>query len=149
MKKLLSFLLLILSLSFTSCEKEELIDNYFSLTWSMVEPDYVETDALPSTFYWNDYYYVSPGTYYLYYDGYFWDGWYWQYYDWEVEFTVYADYSDYNRDEYITIDCNPYGPYTDRSMLKSTDKDIEITKRNGKYRIDIIYHRVDNNDKKR
>lgn len=56
----------------TSCEEEHGFPGkaYLALTWYGYEPDYLDagTTEIPETFYWDEFYRVTPGIYTLYYE---------------------------------------------------------------------------------
>ncbi len=121
----LSFLLLIpLSLLF-SCEKG---DDPFpglafvAVSWTVVQPEYIEMDNpfMPEVFYWDWFYRVDPGVYYVYYEGNHRVGGKINPYAWELEYEIWeyegkrARYfwqdDENGPDAYFTIVCTPFGP---------------------------------------
>ncbi len=133
----------LLILSLTACEKAwygrdgRPGNAYLSLTWQVDEPDYIDagTGAIPSVFYWGDYYRINPGYYDLYYEGRVWTGMYWASYAWEVTYEIWENPGErgdwyYNGsngpDNYFSIECNPYGPYIG-SSYKSAEIDPKYT----------------------
>lgn len=170
--KMLSVIVLLTSLFvLSSCEIDIFIedghpgDAYIALTWSEDEPDYVDagTYAIPEIFYWNDYYYIRPGVYVLYYDGMYNDGYGYFDYAWEIEYEIYINpgergsvsYGDGRdgADNYFSLDCNPYGPYVyldyksapakqDFSVVDETEDKIVIEKVNTDYTLKATYTKV-------
>jgi len=117
------FLLLFLS----SCQKEywgyDGFDGkaFIALSWTDSEPDYIDpgTNAIPSNFYWDDYYRIHPGIYTLYYDGVVGTRNGWVEYAWEVDYEIWINYGEPGSrfydgmdglDNYFVLECNPYGP---------------------------------------
>lgn len=113
-------------------------DAYVALSWSRDEPEFIEagTNAIPEIFYWDEFYYIRPGWYVLYYEGEFYNGYDWEFYGWEVEYEIWINegepggygYDGRNgADNYFTIDLNPRGPYVYSEIgYKSTDSNSEI-----------------------
>lgn len=137
--KIQMLLAVLLLLSFSSCQKswygsDGLPGNaYLSLSWHVSEPTYLDagTYAIPSVFYWEDLYKISPGYYDLYYEGSVWNGMYLANYAWEVMYEIREISGErgdwyYNGldgpDNYFSIECNPSGPFI-RSDYKSTALD--------------------------
>jgi hypothetical protein len=129
------FFLLFLS----SCEKDYMgydgFDGnaFLALSWSDVEPDYIEpgNNNIPQYFYWDDYYRVHPGLYTLYYDGEYWDGYGWVTYAWEVDYEIWINYGEPGSlfydgldgmDNYFVVECNPFGPYVFRDLKTASIK---------------------------
>ena len=170
--KLLPYsLLIIVLLGFSSCNEDYWVidgrpgDAYLALTWTEDEPDYIDagTGAIPSVFYWNDYYHIYPGIYYLYYDGVYNDGYgYWDY-AWEVEYEIYNNPGELGtihydgrdgRDNYFSIDMNPYGPYvyidyksapikSNFKVLEESDSKIVILKEEEAYSLKVTYTKTE------
>jgi hypothetical protein len=95
---------------------------FVGFVWIDDEPAYIEfeNDYIPSMFYWDEYYRVAPGLYYVYYEGEHFIGNQLYEYAWELEYEVYElpgergkpfrkDGAD-GPDAYFTIECTPYGP---------------------------------------
>lgn len=114
-------MLLALSCSFSSCEKGEYGEPGFAFvafSWVDAEPDYLEiaNDFIPAVFYWDWFYRVDPGIYYVYYEG--------KYgrndYAWELEYEVWekegkrAEFvwlePENGPDAYFTVELSPFGP---------------------------------------
>ena len=66
---------------------------FFGLDWAGDQPDYVWTNnaAIPSLFYYGDYYNSYTGTYNLYYEGAFRNGCCFTEYFWDVNFDVWVN----------------------------------------------------------
>ncbi len=170
-KKLSVFVFLTSLFILSSCDIDVFVedgrpgDAYFALTWTEDEPDYVDagTNAIPSVFYWNDYYYIRPGIYVLYYDGIYNDGYGYIDYAWEIEYEIYINpgekgsiyYGDGGdgEDNYFSLDCNPYGPYVyldyksspaeqSFKVLEKTEDKIIIKKENTNYSLKATYTKV-------
>ena len=158
---------LLLSVVLYSCEahifiEEEVFpgDAYIALSWTDDEPDYIDpgTNAIPNVFYWDDYYYINPGVYSLYYDGEFNNGSGFIEYAWEVEYEIYINWSDEvdyyeDIDNYFVLECNPLGPYVfmdykssklneDLKVLNESDTEIVVLKENKNYSLKATYKKV-------
>jgi len=138
-KKIQMLLAVLFLLSVSSCQKAwhgrdgRPGNAYLSLTWQVAEPSFIDagTHAIPSVFYWGDYYKISPGYYDLYYEGRVWTGMFWANYSWEVMYEIrvipgergdwYYNGSD-GPDNYFSIECNPGGPFI-LSDYKSAELD--------------------------
>lgn len=104
-------------------------DAYLSLSWEISKPYYIDAGPeIPATFRWGEFYYATPGVYYLYYEGEHWNGWRWVDYAWEVEYEIWRvpgepggyGYHGYDGpDTYLTLVCNPFGPYEERFDYRS------------------------------
>ncbi len=106
---------------------------FLALSWSEMEPDYVEpgNNNVPFNFYWDEYYRVHPGLYTLYYDGEYWDGYGWITYAWEVDYEIWINYGEQGTlfydgldgaDNYFVVECNPFGPYVFRDLKTASIK---------------------------
>lgn len=134
----------ILLLMLASCEKDywgyDGFDGraYLALSWTDSEPIYIEpgTNAIPSLFYWDEYYRINPGIYTMYYDGEFWDGYDWVEYAWEVDYEIWINFGEEGglfydgldgADNYFVVECNPFGPdvYLDLKS-KTINSDYEV-----------------------
>ena len=143
--KLGLLIIVALMLTIASCQKRGYDGRpgraYISLTWSVVEPDYIDpgTYDIPSVFYWGEYYRTYPGFNTLYYESSVWMGYYWDFYAWEVDYEIwtyagesggyYYDGRD-GADTYFTLELNPYGPYvydTKSASLPDKYKLVEDT----------------------
>ncbi|MFH2141477.1 MAG: hypothetical protein ABIJ97_03575 [Bacteroidota bacterium] len=126
-------------------------DAYLSLAWEVSKPYYVDAGPeIPPTFRWSEFYYATPGVYYLYYEGQVWNGWRWITYAWEVQYEIWRipgepggyGYHGYDgTDTYLTLVCSPYGPYEDRfenrSAIENEDS-IEISEK------EIVVEKIQN-----
>ena len=138
-EKIKILLAVLLLLSFSSCQKAWYGQDgrpgnaYLSLAWQVSEPTYLDvgTHAIPSVFYWGDFYQISPGYYDVYYEGSVWNGMFWANYAWEVMYEIRVIPGErgdwyYNGvdgpDNYFSIECNPGGPFI-RSDYKSAELD--------------------------
>jgi len=112
---------ILFSLILPSCEKGELGDPglaFVAFTWTEHEPEYIEiaNDFIPAVFYWDWYYRVDPGIYYVYYEGVFRRS----PYAWELEYEVWENEGTKGKhawikgtngpDAYFTIELSPLGP---------------------------------------
>ncbi len=169
--KLLPYsIFLIILIGFSSCTEDYwVIDGrpgnaYIALSWTEDEPEYIDagTGAIPHVFYWNDYYFIRPGIYYLYYDGIYNDGYGYIDYAWEVEYEIYTNPGEYGtafydgrdgRDNYFTLDLNPYGPYVyidyksapanaNFKVLEEDETKIVILKEKEEYSLKITYRKT-------
>ena len=113
---------------------------YLQLTWLDAEPAYLDvgnTD-IPPTFYWNEYYRITPGIYTLYYEV---DGLEDNYpvtYAYELVYEIWIDPGepgDYNYngknggDTYFILELTPYGPSVYGEMRY---KSVPVTDMNDK-----------------
>lgn len=163
-RKTLPFsIILIVLLGLASCTEEIWImespqtsNAYIALSWTEDEPDYVDagTGAIPTIFYWNDYYHIHPGFYTLYYDGLYNDGFDFIEYAWEVDYDIYTNGGPYYDDNYFSIDLNPYGPYVgldfkssptnqNFKVLEQNEKKIIILKEEKEYSLKVTYRKVE------
>lgn len=119
-------MLLVAALSFLpSCEKgEEGLPGlaFVAFSWVTDEPDYIEieNEFIPAVFYWDWYYRVDPGTYYVYYEGEHRRSSGMEPYAWELEYEVwenpgkpgkyYWEEGPDGPDAYFTVELSPFGP---------------------------------------
>ena len=147
-KKVQKIIAVLLILSLTACEKAwygrdgQPGDSYVALTWQTIEPTYLDagTYAIPTHFYWGEYYLIQPGFYNLYYEGSIWTGQAWARYAWEVTYEIFevpGERGDwyYNGargpNNFFTIECSPYGPYVGSSYKSAViAKGSEILEEN-------------------
>jgi hypothetical protein len=111
---------------------------FLSLTYEYEEPTYLDagTGDIPPVFKWGEFYRAYPGWYTLYYEGEHWTGSHWAFYAWEVDYEIWENPGEpggyhYNgrngADNYFTLECSPFGPYSysNYKKQKSTDFIIE------------------------
>ncbi|MBN1339588.1 MAG: hypothetical protein JXA03_09700 [Bacteroidales bacterium] len=153
---------LIIILSLTGCEKAwhghdgRPGNAYLSLAWQVAEPTYIDagTGSIPPVFFWGEYYRISPGHYYIFYEGRMWNGMYWSWYAWQVEYDIWVNPGEpgdwyYNGadgpDNFFTIECNPYGPYIYHDYKNSgeTADEIVITKKGDGYELRATYRKAE------
>lgn len=142
---------------------------YVALAWYGDEPDYIEleNEYIPSVFYWDEYYRVAPGFYWLYYEGHYRRGGRDYEYAWDMEYEVWENPGTRGKpfkdgedgpDAWFTIELTPDGPeilYEESYPLKSAipdkeaeiivqnDDEIIIEKHNNNYSIRIRYKKAD------
>ena len=117
---------------------------YVSLYWDSREPDYVDADGIvPQNFYWNTYYYASPGFYTIHYEYDYNNGRNIVTYAYDADVEVWVNYGErggrgYNgrdgADNYFDLVLVPDGwfDYTVSSSLKSdTESDSVFIKNSG------------------
>lgn len=166
-------LLLAALLILGSCKKGE--DGYpgfafVEFTWIDTEPEYieVENEFIPAIFYWNWFYRVDPGLYFIYYEGVHWRGGRGHPYAWELEYEVWENPGTKGKpfwqdgedgpDAYFTIECSPFGPelyyeefFPEKSAVSDQEYDIildngeeiVIERQHNQYNIRLRYKRVD------
>jgi hypothetical protein len=156
------FILIAAILLLNSCEKG--YDGwpgkaFVGFIWIDDEPAYIEfeNEYIPSMFYWDEYYRVAPGLYYVYYEGEHFIGNQLYEYAWELEYEVYEIEGERGRpfrrdgtdgpDTYFTIECSPHGPelyFEEFYKEKSADikGEAEVIINNGE---EIIIEKTENN----
>ena len=121
-----SILILTLIIVVASCTKG--LDGrdgraFLSVSWDVDVPDFIDVGNphFPPSFYYGEFYRVYPGHYFMYYEGEFWNGYDWVPYAWDVDYEIWENRGEpggynYNGrdglDNYFTLRCTPYGPYT-------------------------------------
>ncbi len=164
--------ILVLLLILGSCEKGH--DGwpgraYVALSWLEHEPDYIELDNeyIPAVFYWDEYYRVAPGLYWIYYEGIHSRRGKLYEYAWEIEYEVWENPGERGKpfkdgldgpDGYFTIELAPDGPevyYEEFSPAKSAtadenagivfrnDEEIIVEKHDNNFTLRIRYKKVD------
>lgn len=156
-------------LPLASCEKGELGDPglaFVAFTWVEHEPDYIEiaNDFIPALFYWDWYYRVDPGIYYVYYEGEFRRS----PYAWELEYEVWENEGKRGKhswikgtdgpDAYFTIELSPFGPeviyeeiYPDKSgtdgkaelIIPEIGSSFTVEQQCNDYRLRVTYRRIE------
>ena len=152
-----------------SCEKGEIGEPglaFVAFTWVDHEPEYIEiaNDFIPATFYWDWYYRVEPGIYYVYYEGIYRRS----PYAWELEYEVWENEGKRGKhawvkgpdgpDAYFTIELSPFGPeviyeevYLDKSgagfgnhtIIPEIGSSYVVEKQNKDYNLRLRYNRVE------
>ena len=131
---------------------------YVALAWYGHEPDYIEmgNEYIPALFYWNEYYRVAPGMYWIYYEGRYRRGGRDYEYSWELEYEVwevpgtrgkpFRDGED-GPDAWFTIELTPDGPevlyeesYPLKSALSNDDAGLILQNED-----EIIFEKYSNN----
>lgn len=167
-----AILLLLLIMLFPSCEEGN--DGlpgfaFVAFTWIDTEPEYIEieNEFIPEIFYWDWFYRVDPGLYYIYYEGTQRRGGREHPYAWELEYEVYENPGERGKlfwqdgddgpDAYFTIECSPFGPeiyYEEADIEKSTSLNDEqeivintgdgmiVEKHHNNYSLRLIYKKV-------
>ena len=169
----LTILLFSLLLSFSSCRKGLYGDDgwaFVSLTWIDDEPEYleIENDFIPRVFFWDYYYRVEPGLYFIYYEGLHRRGGRVTPYAWELEYEVWVNKGERGKaywqvgedgpDAYFTIECSPFGPevfyeevYPEKSASLNEDTEVVmndgeviiVEKQSENYTMQIRYRKVE------
>ena len=169
----LTILLFSLLLSFSSCRKGLYGDDgwaFVSLTWIDDEPEYleIENDFIPRVFFWDYYYRVEPGLYFIYYEGVHRRGGRVTPYAWELEYEVWVNKGERGKaywqvgedgpDAYFTIECSPFGPevfyeevYPEKSASLNEDTEVVmndgeviiVEKQSENYTMQIRYRKVE------
>jgi hypothetical protein len=124
-KNRLMLLLPVLLLLIVSCQKgDEPYPGmaFVSLSWEVTEPEYIEMENpfIPPVFYWDWFYRIDPGVYFIYYEGRHRVGGKATPYAWELEYEIWEYEGKRGRhywqdgepgpDAYFTIICLPFGP---------------------------------------
>ena len=123
----LFFIIIVPILIFTACDDDEWGEDgfpgraYMALTWYEVEPAYLDagnTD-IPQTFFWDEYYRITPGIYTLYYEVDVFENGLPATYAFELVYEIWIDpgepgnlnYDGKNGgDTYFILELTPYGP---------------------------------------
>ena len=134
----LFFVMALMALSLSSCdiyiedERGYDGDTYLALDYDDVEPSYIEIDNFPRNFKWGESYYVSPGSYQMYYElEYTYHGVN-KFKAWEVDYDIWfyegGRYHD-GEDNYFTLYLNIDGADMYReSGWKSTSEENQVPK---------------------
>ena len=169
----LAILLFSVLLSFSSCRKGLYGEDgwaFVSLTWIDDEPEYfeIENDFIPRVFFWDYYYRVEPGLYFIYYEGVHRRGGRVTPYAWELEYEVWVNEGERGKaywqvgedgpDAYFTIECSPFGPevfyeeiYPEKSASLNEDTEVVmndgeviiVEKQSENYTMQIRYRKVE------
>jgi hypothetical protein len=95
---------------------------FVALAWEVTEPEYLEMENpfIPPVFYWDWFYRIDPGVYYIYYEGRHRVGGKINPFAWELEYEIweyegkrgrhYWQDGENGPDAYFTIVCSPFGP---------------------------------------
>ena len=165
-------LILALFLMLGSCEKGH--DGwpgraYVALSWWEHEPDYIEldNDYIPVVFYWDEYYRVAPGSYWIYYEGVHSRRGKLYEYAWDLEYEVWENPGEQGKpfkdgldgsDGYFTIELAPDGPevyyeefYPAKSatdgdnagIILHSDDEIIIEKHSNNFSLRVKHRKVD------
>ena len=165
------FIAVVLLLFLNSCQKEywgyDGFDGkaFIALSWTGAEPDYIDpgTNAIPSDFYWDEYYRIHPGIYTLYYDGMVGTSNGWVEYAWEVDYEIWINYGEQGSrfydgidglDNYFVLVCNPYGPdifldlkskslNSNYEIISSTDDMKVVLTKNEYFSMKATYRKVE------
>lgn len=165
------FIVGILLLFLSSCQKTNWGYDGFdgrafvALSWTDAEPAYIDpgTNAIPSKFYWDQYYRINPGIYTLYYDGVAETSNGWLEYAWEVDYEIWINYGEpgsrfYDgmdgQDNYFVLECNPYGPDifldlksksldTKNEIINLTDEPKVVLTENKYFSMKATYRKVE------
>ena len=170
---LAAILLLAVALLISSCEKGSYGEHglaFVAFTWVEDEPEYIEieNEFIPAVFYWDWFYRVDPGLYYIYYEGNHRRGGRIIPYAWELEYEVWENPGkkgkafwqpgDDGPDAYFTIELSPFGPeviyeevYHEKSAVPveeqediiSDSEEFIIEKQSNNYNLRLRYKRVE------
>lgn len=142
---------------------------YVALSWYGHEPEFIEieNEYIPSVFYWDEFYRVAPGLYWVYYEGSYRRGGRDYAYAWELDYEVWENPGERGRpfkdgedgpDAYFTVELTPEGPeiyHEDASYRKSAEdgntpeiisnsgEEIILEKQDGNFSIRIRYRKTE------
>ena len=139
---------------------------FFGLDWNTDIPDYVWTNnqAIPSVFYYGEYYNSLSGTFSLYYEGQVMDGCCLQDYFWDVTFDVWVNLGTAGGcgyvgadglPSYLMLDMGPYGPSEFRTnkaevsdnekfqTISKTDDEIVLQHTDGDINVRVTFKKLD------
>ncbi|TVR68276.1 MAG: hypothetical protein EA408_13710 [Marinilabiliales bacterium] len=142
---------------------------FVAFTWIDDEPAYIEieNEFIPPVFYWDWFYRVDPGLYYIYYEGVHRRGGRLNPYAWELEYEVWENPGKKGKhpwqvgpdgpDAYFTIELTPFGPevfyeevYPEKSaqledeteIIMNNGDVIIIEKQNKNHTLRLTYRKV-------
>ena len=144
MRRILFFSAIVIMMVLTSCTKGRNGRDglaYVSVTWDVDRPDYIDVGnpSFPRNFFFGEFYRVYPGRYFMYYEGVFWNGYAFAHYAWDVEYEVWENRGEAGGyyydgrdgiDNYFSLRCTPYGPYTYQLKSESANDNTVKIKEN-------------------
>ncbi len=169
----LAFLLPAVLMLIPSCYKGEYGQPglaFVAFTWIEDEPSYIEieNEFIPPVFYWDWFYRVDPGIYYIYYEGDHRRGGRINPYAWELEYEVWENPGKKGKhlwqtgpdgpDAYFTIELSPFGPevfyeelYPEKSAKQEDEPGINMNigeviileKQSNNHNLRLTYRKVE------